>query len=316
MQKVLAPELSIPLTVPSEKRTLYKERYLKATKGTQRIFLFAGDQKIEHLNKDFFSYASLAKQPTEEAEKQTDDPSHLFQIASQAPISFFAAQLGLIAQYGQEFSGIDYLVKLNSKTDLVTIEQDDPFSALLTSVNQVIRFQDQSGLSIIGVGYTIYLGSRYEAQMLAQAAQIIIEAHQAGLLVVLWIYPRGKAVKNERSAEIIAGAAGVALCLGADFVKVNPPEPTQDFDGAFLLGQATRAAGKTGVLCSGGSLKEPALFLKELYLQLHTGNTRGAAIGRNIHQKTLSEALAFSHAIAKLVFENASLEEALAEIRS
>ena len=42
---------------------------------------------------------------------------------------------------------------------------------------------------------------------------------------MLWIYPRGKAVTAEKDPDLIAGAAGVALCLGADFVKVNPPKP-------------------------------------------------------------------------------------------
>ena len=46
------------------------------------------------------------------------------------------------------------------------------------------------------------------------------------LSLVLWIYPRGKAVPDEKDPDLIAGAAGVALCLGADFVKVNPPKAT------------------------------------------------------------------------------------------
>ena len=61
--------------------------------------------------------------------------------------------------------------------------------------------------------------------MMAEAGELIAQAHANGLLVVLWIYPRGKAVKAEKDPALIAGAAGVALCLGADFVKVNPPKP-------------------------------------------------------------------------------------------
>jgi DhnA-type fructose-1,6-bisphosphate aldolase and related enzymes len=34
--------------------------------------------------------------------------------------------------------------------------------------------------------------------MLSAAAQAIFEAHQNGLVTVLWIYPRGKAVGNEK----------------------------------------------------------------------------------------------------------------------
>ena len=44
------------------------------------------------------------------------------------------------------------------------------------------------------------------------------------ILVVLWIYPRGKAVKAEKDPALIAGAAGVALCLGCLlYTSVRPP---------------------------------------------------------------------------------------------
>jgi DhnA family fructose-bisphosphate aldolase class Ia len=67
-----------------------------------------------------------------------------------------------------------------------------------------------SNLDILGLGYTIYLGSENEGEMLAQAAQLVFQAHQAGLVTVLWIYPRGKAVKDEKDPHLIAGAAGNA----------------------------------------------------------------------------------------------------------
>ena len=80
----------------------------------------------------------------------------------------------------------------------------------------------EAGVNIVGLGYTIYLGSEYESTMMAEAGELIAEAHAAGLIVVLWIYPRGKAVPDEKDPDLIAGAAGVALCLGVRLVKVNP----------------------------------------------------------------------------------------------
>ena len=46
--------IAIPLTVPSEKKNDFIQNYTKATQGTGRMLLFAADQKIEHLNKDFY----------------------------------------------------------------------------------------------------------------------------------------------------------------------------------------------------------------------------------------------------------------------
>ena len=88
----------------------------------------------------------------------------------------------------------------------------------------MVDFSLRSGLNILAVGYTIYLGSEHEATMLHQAARIIYDAHQHGLITVLWIYPRGKAVADEKDPHLIAGATGVAACLGSDFVKVNYPK--------------------------------------------------------------------------------------------
>ncbi len=138
--------------------------------------LFAGDQKVEHLNDDFYG---------EGIHPDDSDPEHLFRIASQARIGVFATQLGLIARYGLGYRDIPYLVKLNSRTNLVKTAQADPFSQQWIEVEQVVDFRDNSGLHIAAVGYTIYLGSEYEAEMLRQAAHIVYDAHTHGLVTVI-----------------------------------------------------------------------------------------------------------------------------------
>jgi DhnA family fructose-bisphosphate aldolase class Ia len=147
--------------------------------------------------------------------------------------------------------------------------------------------------------------------MLVEASRIIQQAHALGLLVVLWMYPRGKAIASERDASLIAGAAGVGVALGADFVKINPPDTNAAGESAEHLKVVVRAAGRTGVICSGGSAKPPRQFLEELYHQLHMGGTRGAAIGRNIYQRPYSEALAFCEALAATVIDDKDVEVAV-----
>jgi len=276
----------IPLTVSKEKQKMYFKNYERATRGKNRLFLFAGDQKIEHLNKDFYG---------EEIPEECGNPEHLFKIASKAPVGVFATQLGLIASYGCDYKQVNYVVKLNSKTNLVPTKQKDPISLLLHSVIDVVQFQNQTDLNIVGVGYTVYLGSEYESQMLVQAAQVVSHAHQNGLLAILWMYPRGCAVKDEQDADLIAGAAGVAACLGADFVKVNPPESTK------ALKIAVCAAGRAGVICSGGAKKSEKKFLQELQDQITSGGAAGCAVGRNIHQRNLADAIALCEKIEKIM---------------
>jgi fructose-bisphosphate aldolase/6-deoxy-5-ketofructose 1-phosphate synthase len=297
--------VSVPADVPDEVRETYIDNFSTITKGTGRLMLFAGDQKIEHLNDDFYG---------DGIHQDDAEPEHLFRIASQVRIGVFATQIGLVARYGRDYPEVPYLVKLNSKTHLVKTAQKDPASPMITTVAQVVALRNQTGLKIAAVGYTIYLGSEFEAQMLAEAAQAVLEAHQHGLLTVLWIYPRGAAVKDEKDPHLIAGATGVAACLGSDFVKVNAPKK-EGTASAFLLKEATLAAGRTKVVCAGGSSVDEAKFLKELYEQIHNGGCAGNATGRNIHQKSLEEAVRMCNAISAITIDGASLEDALALLK-
>jgi class I fructose-bisphosphate aldolase len=291
----------IPADVLPEAHETYVENYLAATRGTGKLMLFACDQKIEHLNDDFFG---------EDIALEDNDPEHLFRIASQGVIGVMAAQRGLVAQYAPDYPEINYLVKMNSKSHLVKTSQDDPYSPQLYSLDSVLAMRD-AGVNIVGIGYTIYVGSEYEANMMSEAGELIAEAHANGLIVVLWIYPRGKAVADEKAASLIAGAAGVALCLGADFVKVNPPDKTDTQSSAELLAIASAAAGRTGLVCAGGSTVDAQKFLSQLYDQIHTGGAVGNATGRNIHQRPLDEAVRLTKAISAITLADWDVQEAM-----
>ena len=158
------------------------------------------------------------------------------------------------------------------------------------------------------MGYTVYLGSEFEDEMLREASRMVQEAHKAGLLTVLWMYPRGKAVKDEKDAHLIAGATGVAACLGSDFTKVNPPKK----DGKYvnsMLKEVVLAAGRTKVVCAGGSSVDVKAFLQRLYDQIQMG-VSGNATGRNIHQKGLKEAVAMCNAIYAVTVEGKRADQA------
>ena len=131
----------------------------------------------------------------------------------------------------------------------------------------------EAGVNIVGIGYTIYLGSEYESTMMAEAGELIAQAHANGLLVVLWIYPRGKAVKAEKDPALIAGAAGL--------------------------------------VCAGGSTVDAETFLTQLYDQIHTGGAVGNATGRNIHQRSLDEAVRLTKAISAITLADYSVEDAI-----
>ena len=299
-------DVMVPADVPDELIDTYVENYLNATAGTGSMNLFACDQKIEHLNDDFYG---------EGIPLSSNDPAHLFEIGdlsyADGTLGVLAGQLGLIGQYARDAPDLPYLVKLNSKTNLVKTAQRDPVSLAMWDMDDVMSLV-HNGINVVGIGYTVYLGSEHEHEMLTEAATFIRQAHELGMLAVVWMYPRGQAVSDEKDPQLIAGAAGVAACIGADFAKVNYPRPFEGMTAPESLGIAVEAAGRTGIICSGGGSMPPQEFLQRLHDQIHVSGCRGAATGRNIHQKGTEEAVRMAAACHAIICEDASVEDALA----
>ncbi len=292
-------EIKAPLTVPSGKKSEYAKNYSLATNGTGRLLLIAGDQKVEHLNVDFFGPGITA---------EDNSPEHLFQIAAHSRGGLLAAHLGLIARYGQDYRQVPYLVKLNGKTNIGPNEDKDS-SKPWWKVEEIARFKKESGLKIVGIGYTLYLGGKYEAQMLARAAKAINQAQQNGLISVIWVYPRGKNIKED-DIHTIAGGAGVAACLGADFVKVKYPYTAKGKQVPKRFQEVTKAAGRTKVICVGGGKRTIKDILEETEKQMRIGGSAGMAIGRNLHQRPLIEADRLTAALGAIIWKGASAQEA------
>lgn len=301
LKNMTEADVKVPAMVPKENVQTYVKNFLSVTKNTGRLMLFAGDQKLEHLNEDFYG---------EGIAEDDNDPEHLFRIAASANIGCFATQLGLISRYGRDYANVPYVVKINSKSHVIKTSQRDPVSTEWVSVEDVVKFKEISGLNIVGIGYTVYPGSEFEHVMLHEAAQAVFQAQQHGLLSIIWSYPRGKAVATESDPNLVAGVAGIGSALGADFVKVNSPKQ-EGKNPAELLQQATKAAGRTGVVCAGGGSDAPEKFFQKMHDQMHIGGTVGSATGRNIHQKPLAEAVRMCNAISAMTFENKSVEEAM-----
>lgn len=293
-------EIFIPADVPTYQEKEYANNYSAITRNTENLFLFACDQKMEHLNADFYG---------QNIHPQAMHPEHLLRIAQNGLIGAMAAHMGLISRYAKYYDDIHYIAKLNGKTNL--IHKQDPLSEQLWHVTDAIALKEEQNIPIRGIGITVYLGGEYEAAMLAAAAQAIFQAHQHGLVAILWCYLRGSAISNETDPDLIAGAAGIALSLGADFVKIRAPQPSSAQSSSQLLQLATAAAGNTKVICSGGAMVQPNIFLQELYNQIHTGGTKGCATGRNIFQRSLPEAVALTNAIAHILYDNGSVESAI-----
>lgn len=204
--------------------------------------------------------------------EKTVDPQYILDHAEESDLYTALVFQEGIAQfyYDKTKHQTPLLVKLNGKTKLHTGEE--PYSPMLCTVDEAIRLGAQ------GVGYTIYIGSDHEAKMMKEFSKVEDEAHDKGLLVTAWMYPRGKEVEGkENSPEVVAYAARLGLELGADFIKIPYTGDPDSFR------WVVKCAGKTRVLVSGGAKKDMEEFLTDVRDFMSVGTT-GLAVGRNVWQ--------------------------------
>ncbi len=228
----------------------------KILKKGKALYL-AYDQGLEH-------------GPSTDFNDKNVNPSYIIEIAKKGKFQGVIFQKGIAEKYRAEIkkSKIPLILKLNGKTSLY---KGEPIARQLCSVKEAIQ------LGATAVGYTIYIGSSHEAFMMSEFEKIEEEAHSKGLPLILWVYPRGKAIKSDTSREIMSYATRVGLELGADIVKIKYNGNPKD------LQWTVKAAGKTKVVVAGGQPIEEKNLLKQVSSIMRTGAI-GLAVGRNIWQ--------------------------------
>jgi fructose-bisphosphate aldolase, class I len=235
-----------------------------------RSMLLAYDQGLEH-------------GPSADFNERNVDPAMVMETAAKGGFNGVVFQKGVAERF---YDGkVPLIVKLNGKTSL---PKGEPISRQVCSVEQA------ASLGAKGVGYTIYLGSGFEDKMLKEFGVIQEQAHERGIPAIAWIYPRGAAVQNDTSKEIVSYAARAGLELGADAVKIKYTGDPESFS------WAVKAAGGVKVFMSGGP-KAPTDddFLAQVKGVIQAGAT-GLAVGRNVWQN--SDPLAMAEKLKKIIF--------------
>jgi len=245
----------------------------KITKNGRALFL-AYDHGMEHGTADFSAFSI--------------NPSKVLEVAQSGFFTGFVCQKGVAEKYYQPGkSKVPLIVKLNAKTNLRP--EDEPYSPQVCSIEEAIS------LGASAVGYTVYVGSSFESKMTAEFAKIEKEAEDAGLPLIGWMYPRGKAVKGrERSKEILSYAARIGLELGAEMIKLPYTGDRESFS------WVVKAAGKTKVVVMGGSKIGEADFLK-MTQEILSAGACGLAVGRNVWQS--EKPLEIAQKLAKIIFK-------------
>lgn len=237
-----------------------------------RVLILAMDQGMEHGPRDF--------------NQRNIDPAYVCDIACRGGFTGFALQKGVARHYKENYSGkVPLILKLNGRTEIVP--KDEAYSPQIASVKEA------AALGADAVGYTIYVGSPREADMFREFGKAQEEAEDYGLPCVVWAYPRGKYVKDEKSPEMVSYAARVALELGADIVKINYPGSVD------AMKWVVASAGRTKVISAGGSKQPDEEFIAKVK-DIMAGGGAGLAVGRNVWQN--ENPMKITEQIKKVIF--------------
>jgi class I fructose-bisphosphate aldolase len=246
----------------------------------EKTLLLAMDQGLEHGPKDF--------------NITTINPEYVLDIAVKGRYNGMILQKGIAQKYFENYrQKVPLILKLNGKT---TIPDLDPYAAQLCSVKEAVK------LGASAVGYTIFVGSPKEPEIFREFSKIQEEAHDFGIPVIAWMYPRGRFVPNDLDTDILAYSARIGQELGADFVKMK-----YNFD---LPGYkwVVKCAGRTKVLVAGGEKTTIQKLLEEASQAMQSG-AAGMAIGRNVWQS--DNPLGVTEALKKVIFDGLKPEKAI-----
>jgi len=260
--------------------------------GTGRLIILPVDQGFEH-----GPGRSFAPNPP------AYDPAYHFQLAIDAGLSAYAAPLGFLEAGAAEFAGQLPLILKANNHDILQ-DEIDPLGAQTATVADALR------LGCLGVGFTIYPGAAQRRLQYQSLRELAREAKAAGLLVVVWSYPRGGGLieEGETALDVVAYAAHIAAQLGAHIIKVKMPSPRVELVGArevyerYQIPRDSAADrvrhvvqsafdGRRIVIFSGGAKKEDEQAVLDEIRAIRDGGGFGSIIGRNTFQRERDEAL-------------------------
>lgn len=259
--------------------------------GSGKMVILPVDQGFEHGPARSFAMNPAAY-----------NPLYHFELAVEAGCNAYAAPLGFLEAGAREFSGeIPLILKLNSKD--LTADEPDPISARTGSIDDALR------LGCAAVGFTIYPGSAHRLEMYEQLAEFAHEAKQAGLVVIVWSYPRGTSLTKdgETALDVDGYAAHIACQLGAHIVKIKLPTSHLEQAAAKKVYEEEKIPiatltdrvrhcvqcafdGRRILIFSGGPSESDEKLL-ECIRAIRDGGGFGSIIGRNSFQRTKKDGL-------------------------
>lgn len=203
--------------VASSNRNIQTLRNLQQIYNTGRLAetgylsILPVDQGIEHS-----AGASFAPNPI------YFDPENIVKLAIEGGCNAVATTFGVLGAVARKYAHkIPFLVKLNHNELLTYPNKFDQI--MFGSV------RDAWNLGATAVGATIYFGSEESDRQIIEVSRAFEEAHQLGMVTVLWCYLRNNAFKKDGvdyhvAADLTGQANHLGVTIQADIIKQKLPE--------------------------------------------------------------------------------------------
>ena len=178
--------------------------------GTGYVSILPVDQGIEHS-----AGASFAPNP------EYFDPENIVKLAIEGGCNAVASTFGVLGSVARKYAHkIPFMVKFNHN-ELMTYPnqfKQIPFG----TIKQCYE------MGAVSVGATIYFGSEDSTQQIQYVSDMFAEAHDYGLVTVLWCYIRNNAFKTggvdyHTSADLTGQANHLGATIEADIIKQKLP---------------------------------------------------------------------------------------------
>jgi len=174
--------------------------------GTGYLSILPVDQGVEHS-----AGASFAPNPL------FFDPGNIVELAIEGGCNAVASTLGVLKSISRRYAHrIPFIVKINHNELLTYPNRYD--QTLFASVEQAFE------LGAAAVGATVYFGSDESRRQIQEISEAFEQAHELGMVTVLWAYLRNSAFKQEgidyhTAADLTGQANHLAATIDADIIK-------------------------------------------------------------------------------------------------
>jgi class I fructose-bisphosphate aldolase len=190
--------------------------------GTGYVSILPVDQGIEHS-----AGASFAPNPA------YFDPENIVKLAIEGGCNAVASTFGVLGSVARKYAHkIPFLVKFNHN-ELLTY----PNTADQTLYGNIKQIFD---MGAVAVGATIYFGSAESRRQIDEVSEMFAQAHELGLVTVLWCYLRndkfkikgadGKSTDYHVSADLTGQANHLGVTIQADIIKQKLPTTNGGYD--------------------------------------------------------------------------------------